>query len=136
MVYLCGRSTYIALMPSNRDLWLILLMKKGTLTFQDIKEAVDRISGGGCRLGEIFDIGLPEAVAGQALEYGQGGRHALFHHVLGDLDALVMEGLAARSLVKVGRDELEECFVITPRGVGRVGALIAGMQSGGFHGRE
>jgi hypothetical protein len=117
---------------SNRDLWLMVLMKKGKVCFSDIMDAVDRIyADPGIELGEIFNLDLPKSLQDATMDYRAKDRHALFHLVLNDLDALVTEGLAARSMERTGEDELEEQFVITPQGVGRVGVLIVVIQGGG-----
>jgi hypothetical protein len=120
-------------MLSNRDLWLLLLMKKEKLAFSDIMEAVDRLHADpGTNLPDIFDLDLPGSLEGLAMDYRARDRHGLFHMILNDLDALVEEGLAGRTMESTGEGELEEQFAITPAGVGRVGALIVELQGGGF----
>jgi hypothetical protein len=89
---------------SNQDRWLLTL-KDGDVSFKDIKEAINN---------EDFDYDKSM------------GKHAVFHMILGDLDALCQKGDAARAFEKVNESEVSEIYKITPLGVKKAENLLKG----------
>ncbi len=90
---------------SNADRWLLVL-KESDVTFEDIKKTINKIKG-------------------QGFDYDKGlGRHAVFHMVLNDLDALCQSGEAVRAFENVNESEVSEVYRITPRGSARAEAIL------------
>jgi hypothetical protein len=90
---------------SNAEKWL-LVIKEGDVTFEDIRETIDKI---------------PEA----EFDYDtKGGKHAVFHMILNDLDALCKSGEALRTFEKVNESEVSEVYRITPKGVAKAQSLL------------
>ncbi len=85
---------------SNKERWLLVL-KEGDVTFEDIKKTIDKIKNRG------FDYDTA------------GGRHAVFHMILNDLDALCQNGEAVRAFERVNEAEVSEVYKITPIGCAR-----------------
>ena len=82
---------------SNAGRWL-LVMKDGDVTFEDIRETIDKI---------------PDT----EFEYSaKGDKHDVFHMILNDLDLLCKNGEAVRTFEKVNESEVSEVYRITPKG--------------------
>lgn len=116
---------------SNTDLRLAVLMKKGEISFREVKRAVDAVYEGRKKLGEIFQIALPESIGRLSFSYETKARdrkHSLFHLILLDLDALVSSGLASRSYAPERETgELVEVYRITDKGVAQVARFAASL---------
>lgn len=82
---------------SNTEKWLLFL-KDRDATFDDIKETIDKIPE------TEFDYETKE------------DKHAVFHMILNDLDALCQKGFAVRTFEKVNEAEVSEIYRITPTG--------------------
>jgi hypothetical protein len=108
-------------MLSNADLWLIVLMKKREIGFEDIKKAIDNIDDS---IEDIFEISLPRT-ARKKFSYDEKRKHSLFHLILEDLDSLCRRGYVLRTYVSgKNTSEIVEKFQITPKGELRVAKLV------------
>jgi hypothetical protein len=83
-----------------------LALKESDVTFEDIKKTIDKIKDRG------FDYDTA------------GGRHAVFHMILNDLDTLCQSGDAARAFENVNESEVSEVYRITPKGSASAEALL------------
>lgn len=106
---------------ANADLWLLIIMKKGELTFEDIKRAIDGIDKS---IAEVFEVKLPRPLTKTKFRYGVKDRHALYHSILEDLDSLCSRGEALRFFESDERGEITEKFKITPQGALKAAQLL------------
>jgi hypothetical protein len=90
---------------SNKERWLLML-KEGDVTFEDIKETIDKIPD------TEFDYDTKEE------------KHAIFHMILSDLDMLCQSGDAIRTFEKVNESEVSEIYRITSIGLAKAQSLM------------
>lgn len=93
--------------PTNAEKWLLIL-KEGDVTFDDIKKTINQIPGP-----DKFDYDVSK------------GKHAVFHMILNDLDALCHSGEAVRAFERVNETEVSEIYRITPEGRDRAETLLS-----------
>ncbi|MBU2559546.1 hypothetical protein KKA03_01470 [archaeon] len=90
---------------SNKERWLLVL-GEGDVTFEDIRKTIDEIQN------REFDYETTS------------DRHAIFHMILNDLDALCKSGDAMRTFEKVNESEVSEIYRITPIGMAKAQSLM------------
>ena len=83
---------------SNKERWLLTL-KDGDVSFDGIKETINHLQ-------ESTNFDYEKSL----------GKHAIFHMILNDLDALCQKGEAERTFERLSEAEVSEVFRITPVG--------------------
>ena len=89
---------------SNALRWLLAL-KDGDVSFEDIQKTINETPDRG------FDYDA------------KGDKHAVFHMILNDLDALCQKGFAMRTFEKVNESEVSEIYRITPIGLAKAESI-------------